>query len=263
MKIVFFGHSAWGVEVGSTRVLIDPYAVSDEARAEIEAYASEASLVLVSHGAFDHLGIAYDLLRRYDQLRLVTEPAVYRDATVGAGFPASRLEVLAWNGVKELDGVRVRAIEVRHVSAFEGTDGTYMTGMPLGFLVSGIDEPETKLLHLGDTSIHADLALFAQLYKPTVALVSVGAAKGLFAEMTPSEGAQAALWLGVDVALPMHYEDDAAAATAFCAAVAHLPRRVRSWLPVPFSEFEVEYALRVDGAPDAEEVEAQWPHGVR
>jgi L-ascorbate metabolism protein UlaG (beta-lactamase superfamily) len=247
MKIVFFGHSAWGLEVGRTKVLIDPYAVSAEARERIETFARDAELVLVSHGAFDHLGLAFDLLRTNERLTLVTEPAVYRNAL--QGFGPERLEIMAWNGVKERYGVSVRAVEVRHVSAFEASDGSYLTGMPLGFLIAGVDEPNTRLLHLGDTSIFSDLALFGQLYKPTIALIGVGAAKGLFAEMTPAEGAQAALWLGVDVALPMHYEEDAAAGHAFCAAVAHLPRTVLTWMPEPFTEVEVAATLMVRGAP--------------
>ena len=133
----------------------------------------------------------------------------------------------------------MRAVEVRHLSAFEASD-QYLTGMPLAFLIWSDEEPEIRVLHLGDTCIFSDLKLLAELYRPTIAFIGIGAAPGFFAEMAPSEGAQAALWLGLDVALPMHFEADPAAAGAFCAAVEHLPRKITTWVPKGMQSFVME-----------------------
>ena len=44
MRLTFFGQSAWGLEAGGDRVLIDPYPISDAARALLEGYAELDSL---------------------------------------------------------------------------------------------------------------------------------------------------------------------------------------------------------------------------
>jgi L-ascorbate metabolism protein UlaG (beta-lactamase superfamily) len=240
LKATFLGQSAWALEFPRTRVLIDPYCVSSETRAEILAFvAGGCDFILVTHGAYDHIGIAFELLELAPTACFVSEPAVIRDLAQ-RGLEGNRHVELIWNAETVNDGFHIRAIETRHLSAFESVGGDFITGMPLGFLVWSEDEPEIRLLHLGDTSVYSDLSLIGQLYRPTVALIGVGAAKGFLAEMTASEGAQAALWLGVDVALPMHFEADEAPAVDFCAAVDHLPRRIESWVPGLLEAFTIE-----------------------
>ena len=79
-----------------------------------------------------------------------------------------------------------------------------MTGMPLGFMIT-LESGET-LYHAGDTSIFSDLKLFGQLYRPRVGFLPVGSYPGSHAELSPEEAALAAAWLGVQEAIPMHYE---------------------------------------------------------
>ena len=243
MRGTFFGHAAWGLELGGRRLLIDPNPAGEEARDAIDRFASEAEVVLVTHGAFDHLGMALELLERHRQLRLVSEPAVVRHAR-SLGVAQERALIALWNQEHVLGDLRIRALETRHLSVFETSPGTYASGMPLAFLVRSEQEPDTRVLHLGDTAIFSDLKLIGELYRPTIALIGVGAAPGYLAEMSPKEGAQAALWLGVDVALPMHFEDDRSAADEFCAAVGWLPCEITTWHLEPLDGFVFERETR-------------------
>lgn len=246
MRLTFLGHSAWGLEVDGQRVVVDPYPISSVAADGILEYASTGcACVLVTHGADDHLGLALRLVQENPDAVLISEPAVIRHSKA-SGVDAGRCHVLAWNGERLVGGWHVRAVEVRHTSFMQLAGGETITGMPLGFVVWHESEPEVRIIHLGDTSLFSDLQLLGMLYRPVVALIGVGAALGFFAEMTPAEGAQAALWLGVDIALPMHCEADPAEADAFCAAVRHLPRKLETWVPLIGRTFSVSRRTTIE-----------------
>lgn len=69
----------------------------------------------------------------------------------------------------------------------------------------------------GDTSISANHQLFGRLYKPHVAILGVGGVEvnGMsLTELWPEEAALVAKWLGVKVALPVHYRFDEGATFA-------------------------------------------------
>jgi len=228
------------------RVVVDPYPISPVAADGILKYASTGcDCVLVTHGADDHLGLALRLLQDNNGAVLISEPAVIRHARA-SGFDAGRCHVLAWNGERVVRGWHVRGVEVRHASFMQSVNGETITGMPLGFVVWHEAEPEVRVIHLGDTSLFSDLQLLGMLYRPTVALIGVGAAVGFSAEMTPAEGAQAALWLGVDIALPMHCEADPSEADIFCAAVRHLPRKISTWVPEIGHTFGISRETRIE-----------------
>ena len=68
-----------------------------------------------------------------------------------------------------------------------------------------------KLFFGGDTPITANHKLFGALYKPDLAVLGVGGVKQMgqsFTELHPDEAALVAKWLGVKVALPIHYRQD-------------------------------------------------------
>lgn len=250
MELTFFGQSGWGLEAGRERILVDPYPVSDASGALLRDYADDRlSHVLVTHAGFDHLGIALELVRRTDDVRLVADVAVTRHAAQ-AGVPAERIDVIGWNLERVAGAWHFRALEAKHASIIETADGEHVTGMPLGFLLWHESEPEVRVFHLGDTSIFSDLGLFGQIYRPTVAIVNVCGA------MNAREAAQATLWMGVDIALPAHFMHDPAAAEDFCAAVAHLPREVESWVPEVGWTYAIQRETsiarrRVDGSGSA------------
>jgi L-ascorbate metabolism protein UlaG (beta-lactamase superfamily) len=245
MKLTFFGQSAWGIEVGSERLLLDPYPISHEAEEQLRSFAESCGLLLVTHGGYDHLGISMQLLRAHPQLVLGSDSAVVRFAK-SAGMEPARCLVVGWNSERLFGQWHIRGLETRHWSMIDTPNGGTITGFPLAFLVWSELEPEIRLLHLGDTSIFSDLALFGQLYRPTVALIGIGGARGdAPAHMSPQEAAQACLWLGVDIALPMHFLEERSTAEAFCAALANLPASIVSWIPQVGGAFTIRRSTTI------------------
>lgn len=203
--IRYLGHSAFEVMSSNLKVVIDPF-VTDNPESDIDlGELHDADVLLISHGAWDHIGDSERLLRDSNAVG-VCAPEVFR-LLVQKGIPEKRLKLLVWGGCIEVGGVRVRAVENRHISHVQHGD-QYWTGMPLSFIVSFGDN--LSVYHAGDTSLFSDLRLISELYRPKVGLIPVGAAPGYFAELTPNEAAIACMWLACDLVIPMHYTDPTA-----------------------------------------------------
>ena len=96
MRLTYFGHSCWGVEVADERIVIDPYTPTAEGAAGVREYAQGAQLLLTTHGAPDHFGATLELLRANAGLDLVSEPAVARHVR-NQGVEPRRVQAMVWN----------------------------------------------------------------------------------------------------------------------------------------------------------------------
>lgn len=198
MRLQYYGHSAFGLENDDVRVLIDPW-ITDNPLCKMSVTDFEkVDSILVTHGAFDHLGDAPEIARR-------TGADIVCDYATGTvledrGFPQDQLHPYVWGAVHEGDGWKAKVVEAKHVSMFPDEG---ITAIPLGYVVTMGEE---RVYHMGDTSIFSDIELFGRLYDPTVALVPVGQAAGFFTELHPDEAALTTEWLDPDAAVPMHYE---------------------------------------------------------
>src|SRR5918995_4805179 len=65
MKITWFGHSAFRVEAGGAKVLIDPYLTDNPSWGKPwEQPAAGVTHVLLTHGHSDHVGNAAEILKK-------------------------------------------------------------------------------------------------------------------------------------------------------------------------------------------------------
>lgn len=175
-------------------------------------------LVLVSHGAFDHLGQAIEIVQRSGAI-LGCGPDVRLHA-LSEGVPEQRIAYLLSGCTLRTERLTVKALDVRHISLFQS--GTrWLSGQPLSFMLSLSGGP--TIYHSGDTSLFSDLRLFGELHRPDVALLCVGGVRSHGFEVVPLPPDEAALaleWLGARLAIPMHYRPDSSAAAEFEQAVA-------------------------------------------
>lgn len=209
------------VTPGDFTVVIDPFLLGSEVHGvpaspvPIEDL-DDTDLVLVSHGAFDHLGQAIEIVQRSGAL-LACGPDV-RVHAVRQGVPEERIGYLLSGCTLVRDELRIKALDVRHISLFE-SDGDWLSGQPLSFMVSMPAGP--TIYHSGDTSLYRDLKLFGELHRPDIALICVGGVHSHGFEVVPLPPDEAALatdWLGVRLAIPMHFRPDSDAAEQFAAA---------------------------------------------
>ncbi len=166
-----------------------------------------ADFVLVTHAAGDHIGQAFEILGR-SRARLVCDMAT-RFLAQEAGIAADRIYFMAPGVEFEFEGLRIKALPAEHLSFRKIGEGRYISAPPLSYLVTS--PGDVRLFLGGDTSISANHRLFGQLYHPQVAVLGVGGVNHhgqSFTELYPDEAALVAKWLGVRVALPIHYRFD-------------------------------------------------------
>ncbi len=168
-----------------------------------------ADFVLVTHAAGDHIGQAFEILGR-SQATLVCDVAT-RFLALEAGIAAPRIYYMAPGVEFAFDGLQVKALPAEHLSFRALGEGRYISAPPLSYLVTS---PGGARLFLGgDTSVSANHRVFGELYRPHVAVLGVGGVNHhgqSFTELHPDEAALVAKWLGVKVALPIHYRFDEA-----------------------------------------------------
>jgi L-ascorbate metabolism protein UlaG (beta-lactamase superfamily) len=215
VSIRFLGVAGYDiVAAGGQRILLDPFLDANPAAPFHAADVDRADLILITHGAFDHVGDAGAIARRTSAP--VVCGAEVKALLVAQGLPPSQVRATTWGIAVEVAGVRVQPVESRHWSHVTMPDGAMLSGVPMGFVVELARD--VRFYHGGDTALFSDLRLIGDLYRPTVGCIGVaqpaellarieGPGRVLTGEMTPREGARAAQWLGLSTALPCHFLD--------------------------------------------------------
>jgi L-ascorbate metabolism protein UlaG (beta-lactamase superfamily) len=219
MKITWLGHSGFRIEIADQVLLVDPWLRGNPAFPESrfdEAIAG-ATAILVSHGHGDHASTAAEIARAtgapvcgvYD---LVSWLSATEDVT-GTGFNKG--------GTLTLGQVAVTLVHAVHSSSASGADGRpAAVGSECGFMIAG--EGHT-IYFAGDTDVHSDMALFAELHRPTVGILPIGG----FYTMDAARAAFAVKkFFAFRAILPCHYKTFpglAQSADAFAALVAPVP----------------------------------------
>ncbi len=212
-RIRFFGVAAYEIVTSDGKhILIDPF-LDDNPGSPIKSHELEqVDLLIVSHAAVDHLGDTEAIARRTGAPVICGgEVKAYLAAK---GIPANQIRATTWGIAVEVAGVKVQPVECHHWSQIQLPDGTYASGVPMGFVVYA--DPGVRFYHYGDTALFSDLKLIAELYAPTVGCIGIAnpleilhrfdmPGRMLTAEMSPREGALAARWLGLETVLPCHY----------------------------------------------------------
>jgi L-ascorbate metabolism protein UlaG (beta-lactamase superfamily) len=210
-RIAFHGVACFEVIDGDSRFLIDPF-LSQSPAADVGPDELETPVaILVTHAAFDHVGDAAAIALRTGAPIVcgVDVAALMREA----GVPAGQIRTTVWGLRVRFGDAVVNPVECRHWSHATLTDGTMITGEPMGFVVS--TGSGVAVYHYGDTALFGDLSLIGKLHRPLVgligcsqpwSLVQEGPGEVLTGEMSPEEAAMAAELLGVRYAVGCHYE---------------------------------------------------------
>lgn len=186
------------------RVVIDPYLTDNPAAPFGPERISPIDLVIVTHAAFDHLGDSLYLAKR-DSASLVCDYLV-RQLAYAEGLSKEQIKSCSYGGTVDREGVSLRVLQAIHTSSVVDDAGRPSTGIPLAFLIT--TPKGLRIHHAGDTSLFSDMKLIGQLYRPHIGLIPVGAAAPQYGkDLPPAEAAQAAQWIGCELAVPIHYCD--------------------------------------------------------
>jgi L-ascorbate metabolism protein UlaG (beta-lactamase superfamily) len=196
------GHSCFLFKsVNGLNILTDPFLSENKFSSIKVKDLPTIDIILVSHGAFDHLGDTVEILCKNTSARLFCGPDVALHVN-NSGIEPFRIFQLVWGTNISYNGIEIRSIEAKHLSFFESY-GKRITGIPMSFIIRM--EDSTGIYFSGDTSIFSDLRLFGKLYPVNIGLFCMDGLPGYPYEMNGTEAALAAEWLGVKFAIPMHF----------------------------------------------------------
>ncbi len=166
MKVTYYGHSCFAVEIAGFHLLFDPFISGNPAASHIDAGAIKADFILISHGHQDHV--------------LDVEPIAKR---TGAKL-ISNYEIVSWfkeKGIQNGHGMNlggsykfefgtVKFVNAVHSSSMP--DGIY-GGNPGGFIVTPKGS-RSSFYYAGDTALTYDMKLIGESEEIEFALLPIG-----------------------------------------------------------------------------------------
>jgi L-ascorbate metabolism protein UlaG (beta-lactamase superfamily) len=164
MKLSYYGHSCFSVEIAGKSLLFDPFITPNELASHIKPDQIAADYILISHGHFDHIADAVEIAKR-------------TDATL-----VSNYEIVAWLGKQGIEKAhplnhgggwtfdfgRVKYVNAVHSSQLP--DGSY-GGNPGGFVVQNEKE---AFYYSGDTALTCDMQFIAEEFELRFAVLPIG-----------------------------------------------------------------------------------------
>jgi L-ascorbate metabolism protein UlaG (beta-lactamase superfamily) len=218
MKVTYYGHSCFGVEVAGKHLLFDPFITQNERAYQVDVDQIPADYILVSHGHFDHIDDAARIARR-------------TGATVVGGFEvvqwikaqgAEKIHPMNHGGSFGFEFGRVKFVVAVHSSTLpDGSAG----GTPGGFVV---ESEEGRFYYSGDTALTMDMQLIAEGRPLRFAALCIGDNFTMGVE----DAARAAEFVKCDEVIGVHFDtwpmiavDHAHAQAVFrgCGKQLHLP----------------------------------------
>lgn len=164
MKITYYGHSCFAVEIKGKTILFDPFITPNEQAKDIDIESIKPDFILISHGHSDHIA-----------------DAVYIAKNTGATV-VSNYEITEWLNKQGVSNVhpmnigghwffefgKVKCVVAVHSSTLpDGSCG----GNAMGFL---LETEEGNLYYAGDTALTYDMKLIGDFKQIDVAFLPIG-----------------------------------------------------------------------------------------
>jgi L-ascorbate metabolism protein UlaG (beta-lactamase superfamily) len=163
MRLTYYGHSCFLLEVNGKRLLFDPFIRPNSLAANINLKTLSADYMLISHGHEDHLADSIELavqtgalvISNWEICQWLTKQGVQNTLPMNIG------------GKKIFDFGNLKCVTAVHSSSF--SDGSY-AGNPMGFVIKS----DKTVYYAGDTALTMDMQLVAQGSPVDVCILPIG-----------------------------------------------------------------------------------------
>jgi L-ascorbate metabolism protein UlaG (beta-lactamase superfamily) len=164
MKITYYGHSSFGMEIEGKHLLFDPFISFNEKAAHIDVDTIPADYILLSHGHQDHVADVARIARR-------TSATIVSNFEIVSWFAGQGLEKnhpMNHGGKWTFDFGTVKYVNAVHSSSLpDGSNG----GNPGGFV---IETKEKCFYYSGDTALTYDMKLLGEYHALDFAFLCIG-----------------------------------------------------------------------------------------
>jgi L-ascorbate metabolism protein UlaG (beta-lactamase superfamily) len=164
MKVTYYGHSSFGVEIKGKHLLFDPFITPNPLASGVKVNEIKADYVLLSHAHQDHVSDALDIAKRTGAMLISNFEICMYFAKKGI----STFHPMNTGGTFSAPEFKVKSVNAIHSSSFDdGTNG----GSAGGFIVES--EP-VSFYYAGDTALTDDMKMIGKKHKLDFALLPVG-----------------------------------------------------------------------------------------
>lgn len=164
MKVTYYGHSAFLIEIGGKKILFDPFISPNPLASHIDIDSIHPDYILVSHAHEDHIADLVKIAKKSD----ATVVGVYEVVMWANKHGVKKIHPMNTGGSWEFEFGRVTLTPAVHSSSFP--DGTY-GGNPVGFLIK---TREKNIYYAGDTGLTAEMQLLGEYNAIHVAFLPIG-----------------------------------------------------------------------------------------
>ena len=164
MKITYYGHACFMVEVNHAKLLFDPFITPNPLAQHIDISTIQCDYILVSHGHADHIADCVAIAKRTGA-KVISN---YEIITWLEKQGLTNLHPMNTGGHWIFDFGKVKCVNAIHSSSLP--DGTY-GGNPMGFLV---ETTQGSFYYSGDTALTYDMKLIGDYKDMNVALFPIG-----------------------------------------------------------------------------------------
>lgn len=194
MKVTYYGHSCFMVEVNNITLLFDPFITGNPAAVNIDVTGIHADYILISHGHEDHV-LDVEAIARRTGAKLI-----------------SNYEIISWFGEKGIenghgmnlggaftfDFGRVKYVNAVHSSSMP--DGRY-GGNPGGFVITPKGS-RSSFYYSGDTALTYDMKLIGETEEIEFAFLPIGDNFTMGAK----DAVRCAEFIGTHTIIGLHYD---------------------------------------------------------
>lgn len=192
MKIQYYGHSCFQVEVAGKRLLFDPFITPNPLAAKIDISTIKPDYIFLSHGHFDHVADVETIAGQSGAMIVGCFEVVQWFSQKGF----EKNQAMNIGGSYDFEFGRVTMTNAIHSSSMP--DGSY-GGQPGGFLIK---TNEGSFYYSGDTSLTHDMKLIAAAGPFKFAALCLG---DCFT-MGTGDAVTAASWIGCKEIIGVHYD---------------------------------------------------------
>ena len=163
MKLTYYGHSCFSVEIKGKHLLFDPFITYNELAKDVDVNTLPADYIFVSHGHQDHVADLVSIAKRTGAL-VICAWEIYEWLKKQG---VENVHPMNTGGKKQFDFGIVKCMVAQHSSSLP--DGSY-GGNPMGFVIRS----DKNFYYSGDTALTMEMQLVSQGGPIDFAILPIG-----------------------------------------------------------------------------------------